>query len=438
MKKLLLASSLVFVVCLIFGSSAVSVSSSQEILKIGSLVHLQSPEGVEIQKWMKLFAKNYNDRGGWNIGGVRYRVEPLMYDCGMRDVNKSRAGAERAALKDGVKYLICDWMDIPSAVSTITEPNKVLYLALDFTESTVNPKLNYTFRTLGLYFTRYLAYRIAKDYKAKGAKTVVIVNPDNEKGIAGERMFAASDKAAGLEVVGTVRHPMDTVDYSPIATKIVSFRPDFVDFAMCSGNEISLMIAALKDAGFKGFVFPGGAFSPTILENTVKKVGKEYLEGWETTCFDPWGIQKDPKMVALMDAYVKEYGTWRSEGCFYVISWFMFEDAVNTTQSTDVEVLRKYLQNSKKGIMTLTGYNQLFARPEIGNYKTIDAAPSHFLGVIKDGKIVSADTLPVKDQYLSSIMTYGLVDVYQKYWNQYGYPAFPPEKSEFDFDKLRR
>jgi hypothetical protein len=35
-------------------------------------------------------------------------------------------------------------------------------------------------------------------------------------------------------------------------------------------------------------------------------------------------------------------------------------------------------------------------------------------------------------------MTYGLVDVYQKYWNQYGYPEFPPEKSEFDFDKLRR
>jgi hypothetical protein len=42
----------------------------------------------------------------------------------------------------------------------------------------------------------------------------------------------------------------------------------------------------------------------------------------------------------------------------------------------------------------------------------------------------------VKDQYLASIMAYHLVDVYKKYWEEYGKPVFPPEDSVLDFSDL--
>lgn len=408
----------------------------QPVLKIGALAFLGTPEGVEIQKWMNLLAKQYNEAGGWKIGGVSYKVEPVVYDCGPHDVAKTRTAVERAVLQDGVKYIVANWFDIPSEVITVTEPNKVLYMALDFTDTTVQPDLNYTVRSLGLYLSRYLAYKIEKDMMAKGAKTVVIVDPDTEQGKAGDFLFSASNKLVGIDVVGIVNYPMTTVDFGPIATKIVSYNPDYVELAMVAGDPITGIISALKDVGYKGLVLPGTALNPVILANTVKRVGAEYMEGWEDTLFDPVGITKDPKMLALIDAYIKEYGSWRSEGCFYMGSWFLFEDAVNSTQSTDVDVLVKYLQNSKHGVATLEGYSQLFARPDLNNYKTIDCAPGHYLGVIKDGKFSPLGTIAVKDQYLCSIKVYGLVDVYKKYWEEYGYPTFPDQPADLDYSFL--
>src|SRR5208337_3114364 len=102
-------------------------------------------------------------------------------------------------------------------------------------------------------------------------------------------------------------------------------------------------------------------------------------------------------------------------------SWFPFRDAVETTGSVDPEVIRKYLQNSKRGVMTLLGYVQLFARPDKGNFKTIDAAPTTPVALVKNGKLTGLKVASVKDQYLVSIKSYNMVDAYQKYWDTYGY-----------------
>jgi hypothetical protein len=47
-------------------------------------------------------------------------------------------------------------------------------------------------------------------------------------------------------------------------------------------------------------------------------------------------------------------------------------------------------------------------------------------------------TVTVKDQYLVSIKAYGLLDLYQKYWEQYGYPTLPKQESLFDFVDLKK
>ena len=114
----------------------------------------------------------------------------------------------------------------------------------------------------------------------------------------------------------------------------------------------------------------------------------------------------------------------------------MLRDAVNNTKSVDVEVLKKYLDKMPRGVMTLTGYSQLFARPDLDNYRTIDVAPGHGVGIIKNGKMGYFKQVSVKDQYLVSIKAYNMVDTYKKYWEKFGKPTFPPEKSEFDFADL--
>jgi hypothetical protein len=89
-------------------------------------------------------------------------------------------------------------------------------------------------------------------------------------------------------------------------------------------------------------------------------------------------------------------------------------------------------------VRTLDGYSQLFARPDKENYRTVDVAPGHGVGIIKDGKLTALKTVSVKDQYLATIRCMDMVDVYQKYWDKYGKPVFPNEPSVLDYEDLKR
>ena len=411
-------------------------AQQQKVLKIGSLVPLNLKEGVEIQKWMNLFAKIYNEQGGWQIGNEKYKVEINIYDHAM-DPAKMRSAAEKAVLQDGNKFLLNNWSDNQAQTVTITEPNKVLVLAGGFTPDLAKPNLQYYIRTSGVFFGSGSPYVIQRDYVARGGKTDIMVTSDTEMGHFGAKLWAAPAKLAGLNILPDVFFNPDTVDFGPIATKVKSYNPDVVELPFVSGDTVTNIISALKDVGFKGMVYPGNLV-PYTLENAVKKVGKEYLEGMEVQVFDPRGIMKNPKILALYDRYTKEYGEFRTEGCWWVGGWFFFEDAVNATKSIDIDVLRNYLFNSKKGVATLEGYSQLFARPDLQNFRTIEVAPGHPVGMIKNGKLVPIKPVSVKDQYLVAVKCYNLVDIYQKYWDQYGYPKFPDEPSLFDFADLKK
>lgn len=301
----------------------------------------------------------------------------------------------------------------------------------------MDPKFNYVVRGQGVYFGMGMPFTIQRDMLAKGAKTELVVNPDSQIGKVGNTLWASSAKIAGMQVMEPLLFAMNTTDFGPLATKVKNLNPDFAEFAYVTGDQITNIIGALRDVGYKGKVYPGN-INPFVLENIVKKVGKEYVEGWECVFHDPKGSLKDPEMLALIDRYTKEYGEWRTEGCFWIGPWFIFKDAVEATKSADVDVIVKYLQNSKHAVKTFFGYSQLFARPDIKNLKTIDAACGSMVGVIKNGKLVPLRAVTVKDQYLVSIKAYGLADVYEKHWEQHGYPTLPKQESLFDFADLKK
>ncbi len=167
-----------------------------------------------------------------------------------------------------------------------------------------------------------------------------------------------------------------------------------------------------------------------MLEAIITHCGKAFVEGWEYGISDPRLVpNQDPAMLALVDAYTKEYGTFISDGCMWISYWFVLKDAIDNTQSVDVDVIKAYLDNQPHPVRTLTGYCKLFARPDAGNLRTISGEPDEYVGVIKDGKVVPLRAITVKDHYLATILCNGLVDVYKAYWEQYGYPTFPADQT---------
>src|SRR5690606_22515396 len=88
------------------GATTTAVAGPTEVLKIGAMVSLSPPQGLEMQKWLTMFAKIKNEAGGWDIGGKKYKVEYMVYDCGIADATTARSAYEKAVLQDGVKYIV--------------------------------------------------------------------------------------------------------------------------------------------------------------------------------------------------------------------------------------------------------------------------------------------------------------------------------------------
>jgi ABC-type branched-subunit amino acid transport system substrate-binding protein len=265
----------------------------------------------------------------------------------------------------------------------------------------------------------------------KGVKSYVSVKPDNQVGHFIDTMINKAWKLAdpNIDYKGTVWVPADTVDFGPIATKVKSYNPDCVDLIYVGfiPNAIPSNYRALADVGFEGYILPG-LMTQNVLDTLVTAVGKDVVEGGEVPGgADPYTWQQDPYARSLMDAYVAEYGKWEADSS--PEDFLIVQEAIKAAQSVDTDAVKKYLDNSPAPIQMFNGFFKYFARPELGNNRTISGCLSQHVGIIHDGKLVDSGTIvTLKDQYLFTIMTQNMVDAYKAYWAEYGYPKFPAEE----------
>lgn len=398
----------------------------QKVLKLGSVQNLTTPMGLEPKKWLDLFAKLINDQGGWKIGSDTYKVDMIIYDS-QGDAAKAKSYLERLVLQDGVKIILASPTSDPAVDTTVTEPNKVICLGLDVMGTSTDPKIQYYWTPNGMFFGRGLMYDMYKDLASKGYKTYVSAKTDDVMGHATDGMCNAAWQVAapGVKYLGTVFYDPTTSDFAPIATKIKSLNPEVLD---CNYAGATQLFNALYDVGFKGLILPAQV-SPDMFQAVITHCGKEFMEGWQYFLQDPRMYpNQPPEILSLLDAYTKEYGEFQTGGCMWVAYWFILKDAIDNTKSVDVETLKAYLDKSNHPVRTLTGYCQLFARPDANNLRTISGEPADFVGTIRDGKEIAVQGIAIKDHYLASILSYGLTDVYKKYWDQYGYPKFPADQ----------
>lgn len=410
--------------------------AAPKVLKIGTVIPLTHPVGLEIKKWHDLFAKMINEAGGWKIGNDTYTINFIAYDGGYQDPITTRTAVEKAVYQDGVKILVNNWSADRPTILTVTEPNKVLVLADGNTDETVAKDVKYYIRSSGIYFANgFMAY-VFQDFLKAGAKTGLTVTLDNDFGHFGAAQDDATRQWVGIQNLQSLYVPIGASDMTSVATKVMSLNPGMIGLRSLTGDTIVNMISSLKDAGYKGKICPGATMTGRDFANIVQKVGS-YFDGVEVMDYDPHHLVKDPKVLAYVDRYVQEYKDFRTDGTFWIAGWWILKDAIETTKSVDPDTLNKYLRNGPHAVQTLTGYSQLMARPDLGNYQTIDSAPGHGVGIVKNGNIEGLWTVSVKDQYLGSIGTYQTGDVYKKYWDQYGKPAFPSETGRWDFSDIK-
>jgi branched-chain amino acid transport system substrate-binding protein len=422
-------------------STTATGNQPHKIFKIGSVSNFQTKEGLELKKWYDLFQKRINAAGGWKVGNETYDLNIITYDGGMMDDAKSRAAIEKLVYEDKVKIICGTFMLNDKQAAQICQQNGVVLMGEGFTDDAAGPEFTVTYRTTGIYFGRAMNFSIAQEYYKQGSRKLAFINSNSEQSQIQIKQYGQAYEMAGFKILDPVFYNSDTVDFGPIATKVMSMGADSVCFPDAGSSLAINIMGALYDAGWKGTIFPS-SLNAGDLSKIYSKVGA-WCDGMLGLYFDPHGIpavMNNPDMKYWLDEYVKEYGTFVESGCLWVNGFWFLQDAVKATQSVDTKTLQAYLDKSDHEVATLLGYAQLMARPDLKNYRTMDSAFSDGIAISKGGKFGFFEPDTVQDQYLCSIKAYGLVDVYKAYWQQYGQPAFPKSAKDarFGYDFLNK
>jgi hypothetical protein len=417
-------------------STTSSGNQPHKVFKIGSVSNFQTKEGLELKKWHDLFQKRINASGGWKVGNETYDLNIITYDGGMMEDAKSRAAIEKLVYEDKVNIIIDTFMINDKQAAQICQQNGVLLMGEGFTDDAAGPEFTVTYRTTGIYFGRAMNFSVAQEYYKQGSRKLAFINSNSEQSQIQIKQYGQAYEMAGFKILDPVFYNSDTVDFGPIATKVMSMGADSVCFPDAGSSLAINIMGALYDAGWKGTIFPS-SLNQGDLSKIYSKVGA-WCDGMLGLYFDPHGIpmvMNNPDMKYWLDEYVKEYGTFVESGCLWVGGFWFLKDAVMATNSIEQKTLQAYLDKSDHEVATLLGYAQLMARPDLKNYRTMDSAFSDGIAISKGGKFAFFEPDTVQDQYLASIKAYGLTDVYKAYWTQYGQPKFPKsaEYARFDY-----
>ncbi len=206
-------------------------------------------------RWGEQFKQgieSFQAHNGATVNG--HKVEIVYRDVGGPDPNRARQIVEEFVLREKVQA-IGGFAFTPNALAAMEVLNeaKVPAILFNATASVIPRKSPYVVR---------VSFTLAQDVvplaqwaAANGIKRVVTVIADYGPGYDGEDAFLRTFKAAGGEVIESIRVPLNTTDFSPFFERVLAKKPDamfmFGPGGPSSVGLINTWAARLKPAGIK-------------------------------------------------------------------------------------------------------------------------------------------------------------------------------------------
>lgn len=250
---------------------------SAETLKIGVIAPLTgggAAWGVAAKVGTELAAKDVNDAGGIDVGGVKYQVEVVSYD------DKYMAGEAVAAYNrlvnfDEVKYVVLVTSAATMALKQDVEDDDVLALTASYTVQALDEDTRHLFRLYSTphdyvpSFVKWMADNLTE-------RRVVIVNPNDETGWDQTRLFKGVFAENGFDVVGEELFERSQTDFTPMLTKIIAMKPEIIEMGGTSPATSGLIVRQARELGYDGLFSKMGGSGPFDI---VAAAGVEASEG---------------------------------------------------------------------------------------------------------------------------------------------------------------
>jgi len=193
-----------------------------------------------------------------------------------------------------------------------------------------------------VYDTYPLANGTASAIVKEGGKTWFILTADYAFGHALEADVTKVVEANGGEVIGTIRHPFPTPDFSSFILQAQGSGADVVALANAGGDTTN----AITTAGEFGLTQSGQTLAALLLFLTdVHALGAEAAQGIQLTTGWYWDMNADAR--AWADRFMEETGvrpTMVHAGIYS--STMQYLNAIKATGSDEAQAVRKQMMDT--------------------------------------------------------------------------------------------
>jgi branched-chain amino acid transport system substrate-binding protein len=284
-------------------------------------------------------AAMYNEKGGVDIGGQKYKIEIVSVDD-KGDPKLAVTGAQRLILKEGVKYIIGPNVDATIAsAEPVAEQNHAMMFSYSFTRSLFSPPhYNTVLGIIPSYETGPVIYKYLIDHH--GLKTISFLVVNTAEGLKQRDGGVTAATKLGLKVLSSENaYEAGTTDFFPIVAKVVDQKPDLIVLSGVAPADAPKIIKAARELGYKGLLEAETAQDINILNQGAGSADEGFISlGGAST-----PEIRSPYMEDFIKHYLPVAGEWNDEAGTKA---YALEMILRTLQKTgkagieDVEVFK--------------------------------------------------------------------------------------------------
>ncbi len=295
-------------------------TNAEEVLKIGVLGVMSGSAaswGLVNKYCAETSAQLYNEQGGFEIGGKKYKIEIVPIDD-KNDPKLAVSGAERLTKQEGIHYIIGPNVDTTAAsVQPVAEAAGAIYFPYAFQKTLYSPPhANAILGMIASYQAGPIIYKYLIDKKGVKSVSFVARNESDPLNQRDEGVQAA--KKLGLEIKSADdTYEPGTTDFFPVMSRVVDKGADLIVLSGVAPADAPLLIKSARELGFKGtlatetaqdikilnevagdaadgFICVGGASTPEIRSDEMEKFAERYKK-----VAGEWNDEAGTKVYAL-------------------------------------------------------------------------------------------------------------------------------------------
>jgi branched-chain amino acid transport system substrate-binding protein len=297
-----------------FAFGMVSLAGSafgEEVLKIGVLGVMSGPAaswGLVNKYCAETSAQLYNEQGGVDIGGKKYKVEIVPVDD-KNDPKLAVSGAERLTKQEGIHYIIGPNVDTTAAsVQPVAEAAGAIYFPYAFQKALYTPPHeNAVLGMIASYQAGPIIYKYLMD---KGVKSVSFVARNESDPLDQRDEGVQAAKKLGLQIKSSNdTYEPGTTDFFPVMSRVVGNNADLIVLSGVAPADAPLLIKSARELGYQGILATETAQDIKILNEVAGNAADGFIcVGGASTP----EIRSD-HMEKFVDRYKKVAGEWNDE-----------------------------------------------------------------------------------------------------------------------------